>query len=246
MGPDGDAALSRLYTDVRGELHAYLCRLVIRPALAAELVQTTFVRALEHRENRPADEAGLRAWLFRVATNLAFDALRKHSHRRESLVQDLRAVAEADPAFVEQSAAQIGSPETKAIAREHLVACFACTLRNLPETRAAALLLKEVHGFSLDETAELLDARPAQVKNWLHEARDYMNRRYADTCALIGKRGVCYQCVELDTFFGAGAGNPLLPGGDPMQQRLDELVRQRGSHWNRWHRALFALLDELL
>ncbi|MBI4486164.1 MAG: hypothetical protein HY655_09155 [Acidobacteria bacterium] len=52
-----------------------------------------------------------------------------------------------------------------AIAPEHLAVCFACTLRNLPPLEAAALLLREVHGFSTAETAKVLDATPVQVKN---------------------------------------------------------------------------------
>lgn len=51
--------------------------------------------------------------------------------------------------------------------------------------RAAALLLKAIHGFTVTETAELLDANPNQVKNWLQEARQYMQAKYATTCALV-------------------------------------------------------------
>lgn len=230
---------------VRKELTAYLCRLVVRPQVAEDLAQTTFLRCLEAPTRLPGHIEGRRAWFFRVATNLAFDTLRRHSTWRESLLVDLRGAAERDPVFVERSRDQIGSPETVAIAREHLVACLACTLTNLPERKAAALLLKEVHGFSVEEVADLLEATPVQAKNWLQEARAFMVARYGATCALIAKTGACHQCVELDGFFAAGQGNPLASGGVGPDARLRIAAELRDCPWGSWHRRLFDLLDDL-
>lgn len=234
-----------LYAALRSELHAYLCRLVVRPAIAEEALQTTFLRALEHRDRLPADADGQRAWLFKVASHLAFDALRRHANWRETTLFDLREAAESNPEFVAQSRALVGTPETRNIAREHLAACFACTLRNLAEKQAAALLLRETHGFTVDEIATLLDATPAQTKNWLQEARAFMKRRYARTCALIAKDGVCHQCVELDGFFRAGRGSPIPPDDTDLRTRLDRLAELRRQPWGRWHQLLFTLIDDL-
>lgn len=240
-----EVAIQALYENVRPELHAYLCRLVIRPQVAEDLVQATFVRALENQNSLPSDDSGRRAWLFKVATHLAFDSLRRHSQWRETMMGDLREEAESNEAFIAQSIALVGTPEMKAIAREHLAACFACTLRNLPEQQAAALLLKEVHAFSLEETSELLKATPGQVKNWLHEARAYMSRRYQRNCALIAKEGVCYQCVELDEFFKASQGSPLPFQSKDVESRVREIAALRERPWGKWHRMLFSALDEL-
>lgn len=230
---------------VRPELTAYLCRLVLRSAVAEELAQTTFLRALEAADSLPSEPRGLRAWLFRVATNLAFDELRRHAGWKERLVFDLRELAESRPGFAAMSAAAIGTPETKAIAREHLAACFACALKNLPERKAAALLLKEVNGFTVDEAADILAASAAQVKNWLQEGRAAMNARYQDSCALVNKGGVCHQCVELDGFMRAGQGNPLQGAGDAIEGRLRVLKEMAARPWQPWHRHLFELLDDL-
>ncbi len=237
--------LAAALEEMRRPLTTYLCRLVLRSQVAEELTQTTFLRAIEAKEQLPLEAAGRRAWLFRVATNLAFDELRRHSTRRETLVFDLRDVAESNPGFVAQSTAMVGTPETKAIAREHLAACFACTLTNLPERKAAALLLKEVCGFSVDEAADILDSSSAQVKNWLHEARAYMTQRYDSTCALVGKGGVCHQCVELNAFMQTNTADPFGGGLVSFESRI-EIVRQRARQpWQPWHRLLFELLDEL-
>ena len=239
-----NAHLALQFDAVRPELMAYLCRLVVRPQVAEDLVQTTFLRGIETADRLPPTTEGLRAWLFRVATNLAIDELRRHSTWREKMILDLRESAEAKAAIVEQSRALSGTPETRAIAREHLVACLACTLRNLPERRAAALLLKEVHGFSVEEAAGMLDATPAQAKNWLQEARAVMTRRYGTTCALLAKSGVCHQCVELDGFFAAHAGNPLV-GDTSLDARLRIAAELKDRPWGPWHRRIFALIEEL-
>ncbi len=241
-----DLEIEDIFEVVRRELTAYLCRLVVRPEIAEELTQTAFVRLLESGRTAPNRIEGVRAWLFRVATNLAFDELRRHSTWRETMVLELRATAEANPEFMARSEALVGTPETKAVAREHLAACFACALRNLPERKAAAFLLKEVHDFSLAEIAGMLEASESQAKNWLQEARAYMRNRYNDTCALMAKQGVCYQCAELDEYFRAGAGNPLMAGGDQVEARLDILKQLRATPWSKWHTQLFELLDDLI
>ncbi len=232
------------FNEVQRELNAYLCRLVIRPQVAEDLLQTTFLRCLEASDRLPDTDEGIRAWLFKVATNLAVDELRRHSTWREKMLLDLREATEADTVLIEQSKAMIGTPETKAIAREHLVACLACTLRNLPERKAAALLLKEIHGFTVEEVADLLDASTGQTKNWLQEARSYMTERYDTTCALITKTGVCHQCVELDGFFSAGQGDPLA-GNAGIDARLEIASELRERPWGPWHRMVFELIDEL-
>jgi RNA polymerase sigma-70 factor (ECF subfamily) len=236
--------LADQFDGIRRELAAYLCRLVVRPQIADELVQTTFLRCLEASDRLPDSIEGVRAWLFKVATNLAFDELRRHSTWRETMLLDLRVMTEANAALVEQSIALVGSPETKAIAREHLVACLACTLRNLPEYRAAALLLTEVHGFTVGETAELLDATPAQAKNWLQEARATMIKHYGTTCALLAKTGVCHQCVELDGFFASGQGNPLASNSS-IDARLGIARESKERSWGPWHRMVFQLIDDM-
>ncbi len=235
----------QLYERLRPELTAYLCRLVIRPAVAEELTQTAFVRFLESRNGPTEPLESARAWLFRVATNLAIDERRKHSSWRENTMMDLKAAAEADAGFVARSQELASTPETGAIAKEHLIACFACVLRNLPEQKAAALLLKEVHGFSLAESAKILNATENQVKNWLQEARGYMDSKYRTTCALITKEGVCHQCVELDGFFRSNRGRPIEGGADHLAERIELIKADRSKPWRKWHRMMFGLLDSL-
>ena len=242
---DGREGSAALYERHRRELLAYVTRLVVRPEIAEELVQETAVRMLGSTAV-PSEPAAARAWLFRVATNLGVDYLRRHSTWRELVLVDTQARCARDEAFVAQSHARRGTPEQKAIAKEHLTVCFSCTLRNLAPYEASALLLKEVHGFSTRETAETLDATPVQVKNWLQRGRRTLEARYARTCALVTKDGVCHQCVELDAFFNGQRGDPLDGTARDVEARLAILRTRREAPLGAWHRAMLQILDEVI
>ena len=132
------------------------------------------------------------------------------------------------------------------IAKEHLVACFACTLRNLPPQQAAALLLKDVYGFSTPEVAIVLDARFAQVKNWIQAARDQLSGIYSTTCALVTKGGVCYQCVELDQYFNGESRDPLAGSRSHLNARLGVLRQMKAHTLGPWHAKLFELVRDVI
>ena len=233
------------FEESRAELITYATRMVVRPDIAEELVQEAAVRLLQREEPLP-DAKDIRPWLFRVVSNLAIDHLRRHSTWRELVLVDARGRADANPAFVAESMELRGSPELSAIAREHLAVCFACTLRNLNPQHAAALLLKEVHDLSTAQVAEAIGATTSQVKNWLQQARRTLEERYAHTCALVTKQGVCHQCVELDGFFNDQRRDPLDGTSRTLEARLTILRETRERALGPWHRRMMRLIDEVL
>jgi len=231
------------FDHLRPQIRSYLARLVVRPEVAEELAQDVFVRAWQSLDSLPTSRTGIRAWLFRVASNVAIDELRRHGRWRESLLLDARSAAEHDPAFTQLSSDMRSTPETEAIAYEHLAVCFSCVLRNLPEQQAATLLLKEVYQFSTNEIAEILEASFGQVKNWLQSARFAMDTKYAETCALVTKDGVCNQCIELGVYFNGVSRDPLAESPRTLDARLEIVRRLTDKPTNQWHRALLALID---
>lgn len=71
-----EAVFNDLYRRVARPLWAYLRRMTGDAALADDLLQEAFTRLLV-QATPPLDEAAQRAWLFRVASNLAVDTLRR-------------------------------------------------------------------------------------------------------------------------------------------------------------------------
>ena len=229
----------------RRDLAGYVTRLVAREDVAEELVQQAAVRALE-QDALPESPQELRAWLFRVATNLAVDYLRKHGTWRETVLDDTRQRAEASAGFVAESRLLAGSAEMKAIAKDHLAVCFACTLRNLSAEESAALLLKEVHDFTVEEVARVMGATFGQVKGWIQSARAALRAKYDATCALVTQQGACFQCVELDSFFQAGRGDPLAGTARDVDARLAIVKDRRAAPLGPWHRQMMKLVGEVL
>lgn len=226
-------------------LRGYLTRLVAREDVAEELVQQTALKALE-QATLPGDDAELRAWCFRVATNLAFDHLRKHATWRESVLVETQARAKDDAAFLAESHRLAGSPEVRAIAKDHLAVCFSCTLRTVRPHEAAALLLKEVYDFTVEEVAEQLEATGPQVKGWIQSARAQLRARYDTACALVARQGVCFQCVQLDNLLQGGQGDPLAETKRDLDARLAILRERRDAPLGPWHRQMMRLVDEVL
>lgn len=245
VDPDHRQRLAQAWRACRDELVTFVTRLVVRADVAEEIVQEAAVRMLE-TPGVPEEPGAMRAWLFRVASNLGIDHLRRHSTWRETVLLDARERAQADGAFVAESRLMRGSPETKAIAREHLAVCLSCTSRNLKPEESAALLLKEVYDFTNDEVAEMLGASFGQAKNWVQAARAKLTARFGETCALVVQTGVCYQCVELDQFFAANRGDPLAGSDRSLDARLAILRDLRAAPLGPWHRRMMRLVDELL
>lgn len=235
-----------VYQCSRRELVSYVTRMVLRPEVAEEIVQQAALKLLEPDGNRPSDPEGVRAWLFKVASHLAIDHLRRHGTWRETVMQETRQIAEADEHFMGQSHLMRGSAEVSAIAREHLAVCLSCTLRNLPPPQAAALLLVEVYGFTVDEAAQMLDAGFGQIKNWLQSARGFLHEKYEARCALVSKQGVCHECTELSEFFHDRVDDPLAGTARDLDARFTLVRQQRDAPMDRWHTMVMDITFDLL
>jgi RNA polymerase sigma-70 factor (ECF subfamily) len=168
IGPEARDAVERAwvtYVDtvepLRGDLYRYCRRLAASVWDAEDLVQDTLLRAFgsiarrdEQREYGavPGDVRNARAYLFRIASNLWIDSVRR---------------TRPQAAIPESSATAGNAPDARlrtGEAASRLVASAS------PQERAA-LLLKDVFDFSLDEIAEMLTTTPGAVKSALHRAR---------------------------------------------------------------------------
>ncbi|HZO28069.1 MAG TPA: RNA polymerase sigma factor, partial [Chloroflexota bacterium] len=106
--------LAQEYERLRPELTAYLTRLVSRTPVAEDLAQETALRALQALDSAPEAVEELRPWLFRIATNLGLDELRRRKPLRETVMLDLKEAATASPAFRGAAEPWRGSPEMTA------------------------------------------------------------------------------------------------------------------------------------
>lgn len=133
---------------------------------ADDLSQEAIARAIE-REGDLTDRRNLEAWLFRVATTVCLDHLRRN--RRTRAVTEL-----VDPLDLPQLRAggpPAGDPEAAAILRDDVRFAVVVALQRLSGRQRAALLLHDVCDRSLDEVAATLGSNANAVKALLHRAR---------------------------------------------------------------------------
>lgn len=156
------ARFEAFYLQYDRQIAGFLWRMLDDEQIAAELNQETFLCAWQHfpeisAYNRPV------AWLFRVATNLAL----QHLRRRNSVV------GAAEPFTAEQEPAS-SDPSLRFVERD----LVRQTLQQLPPNQRAALVLRAVDGLSCAEIGEILNISRDAVKMALWRAREQFRARY--------------------------------------------------------------------
>jgi RNA polymerase sigma-70 factor, ECF subfamily len=153
-----------------------LCyRLTGSAADADDLVQETFVRAMERPPAR-TDEPW-RPWLVRVATNLGLDLLRKRRRRAYVgpwLPAPIETGDEESPPSYEPVVDGRTTTEGRYDLLESVSFAFLVALEALTPKQRAVLLLRDVFDFSVRETADALGFSPENVKTTHHRARRAM------------------------------------------------------------------------
>jgi RNA polymerase sigma-70 factor (ECF subfamily) len=142
---------------LRGALHTYCRNLTHSVWDAEDLVQETLLRAFGSMGAGYPKIDNPRAFLFRAATNLWIDTIRK----RETAAKHSDDLVEV-----------VTSPQPLGVTRDAGTALF----QILSPQERVALILKEVIELSLAEIADILETTPGAVKSSLHRAREKLEQ----------------------------------------------------------------------
>jgi RNA polymerase sigma factor (sigma-70 family) len=175
-------AVEALYEEHRPFLWSLCYRMTGSAADAEDVVQDTFVRAIERPPGRT--DQPLRPWLVKVALNLARDLLRRR-RRREYVGPWLPSPIETelvarDPSLDDPPSHEPPSLEGRYDLLESVSFAFLIALETLTPAARAVLLLRDVFDYSVKETADALDLSEANVKTTHHRARRAMASYEAD------------------------------------------------------------------
>jgi RNA polymerase sigma-70 factor (ECF subfamily) len=191
-----EAAFSELVDPFRKPLFSYVYRMVTLRQDAEDLLQDVLVRVLESLP-RFRGEARFKTWLFGIATHVCLDHLRsKKRWRTEAQLYGERE-ADANPEDMRHLRELVSGPDFVFEIREHIAFCFSCIGRTLEPEQQAAIMLREVLGFSNQESAAMLEVSEPVFRHRLSAARATMISSYEGLCQLINKTGVCWQCRGL-------------------------------------------------
>src|SRR2546425_12689985 len=183
-------AYGQLVSPHRAELHAHCYRMLGSVPDAEDALQETLLRAwrgLPRFEGR----SSIRSWLYKIATNACLKAIERR-HKRvlpidygpaadphdgpgEPLVESVW----VEPYPDEKLGLEDGfaAPEARYERRESVELAFVAALQHLPANQRAALILREVLGFSAREVAETLGTTVASVNSALQRARKSVDEK---------------------------------------------------------------------
>jgi len=229
-------AFSTLFAEFQDQLKSYLYRLLTDRNDVDDLTHDTFIKAFT-RISTFNQDSSLKTWVFKIATNLAYDHLRKMK-RWQADAQDRAAdlaIGSEDirrAFWIVHDTSNTGVYEMK----EHIDYCFTCISKTLPIEKQVALILKDIYDFQVKEICLILGKKEGVIKHLLNDARNIMTDIFEHRCALINKNGVCHQCSHINEIF-----NPK----QDQQEALMKLDLVKGSKkYNR--EELFTLRTVLV
>ena len=160
--------LNKEFEETRGQLQSYILRITASVEDTEDIVQDTYVKALEKLDSFRGDST-LKTWLFAIASNIAKNNLKVKKRWVENVTDICREAALTNKQFF-QEAMQIRatSPQGNFEIKEHIAFCFTCVSKSLPLEQQICLLLKEVYAFKVQEIAQIISTTEAMVKYYLH------------------------------------------------------------------------------
>ena len=206
-------AFQTLFAEFQPQLKSYLYRLLTDRNDIDDLTHDTFIKAFT-RISTFNQDSSLKTWVFKIATNLAYDHLRKLK-RWQVDAQDRAADLAIGSEEIRQvfwmvhNTSPVGAYEMK----EHIDYCFTCISKTLPIESQVALILKNIYDFQVKEICLILGTTEGVIKHLLNDARNVMTDIFEHRCALINKNGVCHQCSHINEIF------------NPKQDQQEELMK---------------------
>ena len=148
-------AFEALHGAYAASIYGLALRIVDDPHEAQDVAQEVLIKVFRALPGKETD-LNLPAWLYRVTVNAAFDQVRARKRRPVTVVDD------AAP----ESAAVVDEFERAELSRR-----VETTLRELPKRQQLALVLRDVHGLSVGETASVLGLTRRSADVLLSRAR---------------------------------------------------------------------------
>jgi RNA polymerase sigma-70 factor, ECF subfamily len=244
----------------RRELQAHSYQMLGSIQDAEDMVQEAFLRAWKRRETYTEDTS-LRAWLYKITTNICLDNLKKGRRRViPKTLGDASSPAEAippeirEPIWLEPYPDELlvwsdEHPEQQVLVQENISIAFLAALQLLPPRQRAVLLLSDVLDWSASEIAELLDTTVSAVKSVLHRARSGISAEQrlrpaqnADLHMQLAEYVSAWEAGDVEALVAllredATFSMPPIPSWYRGRDEIGELVRRTifsGAAQGRW------------
>jgi len=151
-------------------IYALAYRVIGREEDARDVAQETFLRAFRALSGFKG-QAKFSSWLYRITLNLCRDWIRRE--RRTPVAQmpeGLDLIEMAGEATPSESIEDL-------VARKEIGRAVARAMATLPEEQRTAIILKEYHGLTFQEIADLLDCPLSTVKTRLYQGLSVLRKQ---------------------------------------------------------------------
>ena len=171
MGGDLDS-FNQLVLRWERPIYALAYRVIGREEDARDVCQETFLRAFRALKGFKG-QAKFSSWLYRIALNLCRDWIRRE--RRQPIAQAPEGVD-----IIELAGESTPSESIEdLVARREIGRAVARAMAELPDEQRTAIILKEYHGLTFQEIAEMLDCPLSTVKTRLYQGLSVLRRQLA-------------------------------------------------------------------
>jgi RNA polymerase sigma-70 factor (ECF subfamily) len=171
---DNEFNLIILYQKYRHPIHSYAYRLLGNQEDADDVTQEVFVRACVSWDGL-YELHQLSAWLYRIATNLCIDLLRRRKRVSWRPLEQEKPASEEEDSIV-WLADPGGIPQ---VAERELIRMV---LEQMPADYAIALVLSAAQGLSYQEVAEVVGLSPNAAATRISRAKKFFAERYQRLC----------------------------------------------------------------
>lgn len=182
----GDAGAFAMATEpYRRELHVHCYRMLASFEDAQDLTQEVFLRAWRRRDTFEG-RSSLRAWLYKIATNACLDFLERRPTRvpvaaaQDGALPEVRYLQPYPDRLLDEVPGGGDEPDDAVVAKETIELAFLVAIQHLPPRQRAALILRDVLGWTAKQTAAALDSSVASANSALQRARATMREQLPD------------------------------------------------------------------
>jgi len=159
-------------------LYNFGLRICGQPADAEDMVQDTFLNVFRYLKDFRF-ESQFKNWLYRIAMSVCIKRRRRSKFAPERelsldefLPGDENTVASETPSWAREPLDRLLDEELAGRIEQAILA--------LPETYRPVIVLRDLEGFSTEETAQILNLTPGNVKVRLHRARLFIREQLKD------------------------------------------------------------------
>lgn len=165
-------AFQALFDKYKNRVINYCFRFCGHQAVAEELAQDTFLKVYK-AANRYRPKARFSTWLFKIATNVCLNEVRRPVYRNR--IEPLDGITENMVDLTASTGTEPNAPDKLLLSREQQT-LVRKAIDQLPEKQRAALLLRIEGEFSYSEIGQQIDRNENHVKTLIHRGRKSLKK----------------------------------------------------------------------